>query len=348
MAKPKQKIATMKELSEVIGISRPTLSRYFNDPTTVRATTSEKIREGLEGVDYVYNFIATRQNRKSSRLIGVIVPHYKDLFFASLLGAIERAARDAGYTVIAQSSNGDANGESRAVARLRSMNADGAIIAPLGVESSTEVFRSASEDFPIVFTDSRPTDVVERADFVGTNNSQSISSMVEYLCRTGDAPKFLGMPHLTSNALEREEVYCDVMRQLGHHPEIISTDAAPETWQFEAFGLGVMDDHFSHQRHIADTIMCANDRVAIGAIRAANKHGLFLRSGEPRVGLRIAGHDDHPLSQYMYPAVTTAAQDIDGIGATAVQVLLERVKQDDDGPPRSIYKDAAIRIREST
>ena len=96
MEKTKQKIATMKELSGAIGLSRPTLSRYFQDPSAVRVSTSQKIKERLSEVDYVYNFIATRQNRKSSGLIGVIVPQYNDLFFASLLEAIKAAVRGAG------------------------------------------------------------------------------------------------------------------------------------------------------------------------------------------------------------------------------------------------------------
>ncbi|MGI9503869.1 MAG: helix-turn-helix domain-containing protein, partial [Geminicoccaceae bacterium] len=45
MAKAKQKIGTMKELAEAIGISRPTLSRYFQDPSSVRDSTSQKIKE---------------------------------------------------------------------------------------------------------------------------------------------------------------------------------------------------------------------------------------------------------------------------------------------------------------
>jgi len=74
----------MKELSTRIGVSRPTLARYFEDSANVLPSTVTKIEEGLAEVDYVYNFLATRQNRKLTGLIGVIVPHYKDLFFASL------------------------------------------------------------------------------------------------------------------------------------------------------------------------------------------------------------------------------------------------------------------------
>ncbi|MEM9551021.1 MAG: LacI family DNA-binding transcriptional regulator [Pseudomonadota bacterium] len=348
MAKAKRKIGTMKELSEAIGVSRPTLSRYFQDPSLVRSSTSQKIRARLEEVDYVYNFIATRQNRKSSGLVGVIIPHYNDLFFTSLLEAIESAARGAGCTVITQSSDGDAEGEIQAVARLRSMNADGAIIAPLGLTSSTDAFETAREDFPIVFTDSRPAAHVEGADFVGTDNRQSIAYIVEYLCRTGDAPVFLGMPRLNSNAVERENAYLEKMHALGFNPRLIETDGVPETWDFEAFGLAVMERHFSRQKFTSDTILCANDRIAIGAICAANKHGLFARNAEARGGLRIAGHDDHPLSRYMYPAITTVGQDIQGIGEDAVRILINRIRGTGREEPALIFKEAALRIREST
>jgi len=348
MAKPKQKIGTMKELSVAIGISRPTLSRYFQDPSTVRPSTAQKIKERLKEVDYVYNFIATRQNRKSSGLIGVIIPHYKDLFFSSLLEAIEHAARAAGFNVIAQSSNGDQEGEIQAIGRLRSMNADGAIIAPLGLTSSTEALQTAREDFPIVFVDSRPAEKIGRSDFVGTNNGQSIASIVEYLCRTGETPVFLGMPHLNSNASEREETYTAKMRELGFEPRLVDVGEVPESWDFEAYGFGIMDKHFSRQKHLADTILCANDRIAIGAIRAANKHGLFGRGQEQNSGLRIAGHDNHPLSEYMFPALTTVGQDISGISEDAVRLLNERIGGERDDEPVSILREAALMVREST
>lgn len=347
MTKTKQKISTMKELSEAIGISRPTLSRYFHDPANVRSSTSNKIRERLKEVDYVYNFIATRQNRKSTGLIGVIIPHYNDLFFTSLLESIEPAARQAGYTVITQSSDGNAEGEVQAVGRLRSMSADGAIIAPLGLKSSNEAFQFARLDFPIVFADSRPDQNISGADFVGTDNMQSVAMIVEYLVRTGNYPAFLGMPKLNTNALEREEAYVAKALDLGFEPRFIDTEGAPESWQFEAFGLGVMDAHFSHGRHTSETILCANDRIAIGAIRAANKHGLFARSSDGKSGLRIAGHDNHPLSQFMYPAVTTVGQNISGIGEASVRLLLERLRGERSEESMTIFESSALQLRES-
>lgn len=343
----KPKIHTMKELSTAIGISRPTLARYFEDESSVLPSTSAKIKAGLERVDYVYNFIATRQNRKSTGLIGVIVPRFEDLFFASLLDSIEKAARRAGFTMITQSSHGELGFEKQAVEKLRSMNVDGAIIAPLGTNENHEAFRTAREDFPLIFADSRPSQPLPNTDFVGTNNAKTLGIMIEYLCRSGDAPAYLAMPNLNTNAVERQDAYFAKMRELGHPGEVIPTSGDLKSWQFEQYGFEVMESHFARGRYVNATILCANDRIAIGAVRAANTHGLFARTDGIRGALRIAGHDDHPLSRYISPALTTVAQDVDDIGKEAVNLLAERIRIGQDSQSTMRLLDGALKIRES-
>lgn len=341
----KPKINTMKELSEAIGISRPTLSRYFQDPQTVRPATRTKIAKALEEVDYVYNFIATRQNRKTTELIGMIVPHFNDLFFTSLIESIDTAARTHGLTVLVQSSHGNEAQEVKALEKLRSMSVDGAVIAPLGAATSDMAFAAAAQDFPIVFADSRPFKELEGADFVGTDNAHSIGAIVGYLCRGGAAPAFLGMPRLNSNAIEREQAYVDAVTREGLEPRFVEPHEIKESWDFEGFGYAVMDHHFSNQAHMSGALLCANDRIAIGAIRAANRHGLLVRGAE-QTRLRIAGHDDHPLSRYMYPSLTTVAQDVNGIGEDAIRLLVGRIRGEQT-PPVTTLRRGVLRLRES-
>lgn len=343
----KRKIHTMTELSKAIAISRPTLARYFEDETSVLPSTAMKIKAGLAEVDYVYNFLATRQNRKSTGLIGVVIPRFEDLFFASLLDSIEVAAREAGFTMITQSSNGRPSQEEAAIRKLRSMNVDGAIVAPLGTGGNAEVFEAAATDFPIVFADSYPSSAIPDADFVGTDNANSIGIMVDYLCRTGEPPVFLSMPKLNSNALERQNAYFNHMKDRGLAGEIVTAPDLAQSWEFERYGFEVMDDHFSHGRYVGATILCANDRMAIGAIRAANTHGLFARASEARGDLRIAGHDDHPHCRYIFPSVTTVAQEVEGIGHDAVALLKRRIRTGRDGDAIKRLHGGALKIRES-
>lgn len=343
----KPKIHTMKELSKAIAVSRPTLARYFEDEKSVLPSTAKKIRAGLAQVDYVYNFLATRQNRKLTGLIGVVIPYFEDLFYASLLSSIEVAVRAAGFTMITQSSQGDTASEMSAIRKLRSMNVDGAIVAPLAGSANGATLDAASRDFPIIFVDSYPVGQHGPVDFVGTDNVNSISIMIDYLCRTGLSPAYLAMPKLNSNALERLNVYTAQMKERGFEADVIAIPRDTDSWQFECYGFDVMDAHFSHGRYVGATVLCANDRIAIGAIRAANKHGLFSRNGEARGDLRIAGHDDHPLSRYMSPAVTTVAQEVDGIGRDAVDLLVKRLEQGREGSAFKVLKEGTLKIRES-
>ncbi len=345
----KQKIKTMEELSEAIGVSRPTLSRFFRDAESVRASTRQKIERGLETVDYVPNFFATRLNRKSTGLIGVIIPDTEDLFFARLLNAIERPALEADYTVVRQSSHGNAQLEARAVETFLSMNVDGVIVAPLGRESSADVFARLSTRLPIVLVDSRLPHALPSVDFVGTNNFQSIDTLVNYLCRTGTPPHFLGMPPLNTNSPEREAAYVASMERLGFKPAFVEVSIEPEGWEFEAYAYDVMDAHFGSGRYVDATILCANDRLATGVLRAAGKHGLLPRRSDVKAKLRVAGHDDNPMSRFMTPSLTTVAQNFEAIGRSSFRLLLRRIEGDaslESSGTEEVY-DTILRIRES-
>ncbi|SEM98823.1 transcriptional regulator, LacI family [Loktanella fryxellensis] len=342
----KPQIATMEALSVAIGVSRPTLSRYFQDPASVSRSSVDRIREGLERVEYVPNFFATRMNRKSTGMIGVIIPYLNDLFFTRLLEAIEIAAMEAGFTVISQCSHSDPAIEARAVETFMSMNVDGALVVPLGNQSDLDACKRLNARLPLVLVDSRPKPLSE-LDFIGTDHVQSTGLMTEYLCRVGAPPVFLAMPRVNFNAVERENAYLSKMHELGHAPMVIGTDSLNEDGHFEAHGQVVLAEQFARGALVDATILAVNDRVALGALRAAWQYGLqpgALRHG----GLRIAGHDDFPLCDYTTPRITTVSQNVDAIGRAAVARLTDRIRAENkaDGQIVQLF-DGVLKVRES-
>ncbi len=108
-----------------------------------------------------------------------------------------------------------------------------------------------------------------------------------------------------------------------------------------------MDAAFGQGRLTDRSILCANDRVTIGAIRAAARHGL-TPGRAAKGGLRIAGHDDYPLCPYLNPALTTVAQNTDAIGAKAVSRILQIIRGEvvDDTPEVTLF-DGHLKLRES-
>ncbi len=158
---------------------------------------------------------------------------------------------------------------------------------------------------------------------------------------------FLAMPRVNFNALEREVAYIAKMEELGLEPTIIGVDPLNTEGHFEAHGLAVLDRYFSKGDFINSSILCANDRVAIGALRAAAHHGLepgSLRRG----GLRIAGHDDYPLSQFMIPTLTTVAQNVEAIGQAAVDRLIEKLRVEKFQANQTVQlMDGVLKVRDS-
>jgi len=343
---PKPRIKTMEDLSVAIGVSRPTLSRFFQDPNLIKPKTVARIEEGLERVEYVPNFFATRLNRKSTGMIGVIIPYLNDLFFTKLLEAVEVAAMEAGLSVITKCSHSDPLIEARAAETFMSMNVDGALVTPLGDHSDQAVYQRLKSRLPFVLMDSRPTTMPD-VDYVGSDHMQSTGLITEYLCRVGDPPVFLAMPRVNFNALGREAAYIAKMKELGFEPEIIGTDAVNDRGFFEEHGEAVLDKAFAQGLLTDRSILCVNDRVAIGAIRAAARHGLTPGRGA-KGGLRIAGHDDYPLCPYLNPSLTTVAQNTDAIGRKAVSRLLQIIGGEvaTDTPEISLF-DGELKLRES-
>lgn len=334
----KKRINTMEQLSAEIGVSRATLSKYFQDPSLVRKSTSEKIARLLTTVDYVPNFLARNMNRKRTGLFGVVLPHLTDLFYMTLLREIERRAEELGFSVLIQNSHGDPQKEVQAVENLRSMNAEGVIVAPIGAVQNTPAFKRLSRDLPMVFVDARCPGLEREFSFVGTDNAQSMKLMVDYLRRSGTPPKFLSMPSVNSNSDERECAYVSRMKGVGLEPQVISASSSSPIWDFESHGYEVTRDLISSGLEPDATILCANDRLAMGALRAANEAGLTGTPDADGPRLRIAGHDDHPLSQYMWPAMTTVSQDVGRIGRAAVDSISSEARADSNKGRKPVEK----------
>lgn len=316
-----QKIRNMEEFSAVSGISRPTISKYFNDPSSVRKSTRERIEKAIARYGYRPNLFAINQNRKLTRNIGIIVPHIVDPFYAEIVRHIEMRCAEAGYWAIVLGSHGDPERELNALEMLYSLRIAGAIIAPLGDSSVSDRIRQVAADIPTVIFDNHMNG---EEIFFGTDNFQSIGLMVDYLCRSGEPPCFLDMPAVNTNARERREAYIRAMEIEGHDPHVIAIESTG--WEFEELGHRAGLEILPARQLPWNTILCANDRLAIGLIAAAFERGLRVGRGAA-TALRIAGHDDHPMARFTAPALTTVAQDYVSIAENSVSTLFHMIEE---------------------
>ena len=92
-------------------------------------------------------------------------------------------------------------------------------------------------------------------------------------------------------------------------------------------------------------IFAANDDMAVGVVHAA--HDMKLRIPED---ISIAGFDDTPMAQYVYPCISTVRQPIDQMIRAAVDYLVARVRDRTAGEsePLAARFPCSLVIRDST
>lgn len=338
------KIRNMEEFATLSGISRPTVSKYFNDPNSVRPATRRKIEEALERYDYRPNIYAMNQNRRLTKNIGIVVPYLADPFFAEIARNIEALVIAAGYRPILLSSHGGPQQEADNLDSLRSIRPAGVLLAPLGRASNRDAVAAFCDEVPTVHFDSNIEAFGEA--FVGHDNRQATALMVDYLVRTGEPPLFFEMLHPTNpNARRRRNAYIEAMEANGAEPHIIQV--AGEGWDFEEIGYTQGMRVIAEHRLATDTILCSNDRLAIGLLAAAYEKGLRVGRGSG-FAIRIAGHDDHPFSRFTSPSLTTVAQDYARIAARAVEILFEIIDSNERRSSReTILFDGKLVMRSS-
>ena len=323
-----KKIGTMEEFALAVGLSRPTVSKYFHDPASVRGKNRTKIEAVLKQSGFRPNIFAVNLNRRRSKIIGLIVPDPTDPFYMTLARRIETEATAAGYLALVLSSNGQPDVEARAIETITALNVAGAIIAPLGENSQRARLKSLGREIPLVFID---TPLDEESPFVGTNNYQSIGLITDYLCRSGDLPTYFDTPIVNSNAIDRRSAYVQTMEKLGFEPRFANL-APKDEWDFEGVSFEETARILQRGAFPTRTILCANDRVAFGVLAAMYQAGLKVGFGAD-CQYRVAGHDNQRLSAFTCPPLTTVSQDCDEMGRLALNILFARI--DDDRADKS-------------
>lgn len=334
------KIKNMEEFAALSGISRPTLSKYFNDPASVRTSTRLKIEAAIKRFNYRPNMYAMNQNRRLTKNIGIVVPYLADPFFAEIARNIEQLIIEAGFRPILLSSHGDPRQEVDNLEGLRSIKPAGVLLAPLGRNSDKRVLERFAKAVPTVLFDCDLADV--GAAFVGSDNGQSIDLIVDYLCATGEPPLFFEMKTPANpNALTRRDSYIAAMERRRLTPHLLQ--AKGTGWEFEKIGYEEGKALISAKALAGNTLLCSNDRLAVGVLAAAYEMGLRVGRGDGSA-LRLAGHDDHPFSRYSSPTLTTVSQNYHQIAADSAAVLFDLIETPASKPSRltKLYRGTLI------
>lgn len=319
---------TTKEMAQIIGISRITLSKYLNGKGGISQKSIEKIERCLKQYNFVPNAHARSLVGKRERIIsfvstfsgvtdGVsrITSHFATLFTNYIL--VEAKKFDLKVLVtITDSKHAIAEVEQLFSSSLIS----GAVI--FGLETGSEGFEQINRrGFPIVLVNQEDHSSSANISLVNMDDRRCAYDAVHQLVEGGHRSlMYIG------SSLKRLPAQCRAQGVLCALNEVESQGVRCVMGNAdfkEDLAYDYVKHYYSHHDRCPSAIIAANDLTAIGAINALKD--LAIRVPED---VSVIGFDDIAISAYFSPPITTFRADYQLMAQQTIKELVALIDGD--------------------
>jgi DNA-binding LacI/PurR family transcriptional regulator len=313
---------TIYDIAREAEVSVATVSRILTGSAPVRPDTKERVEAVLHKYNFRPNRLARNLSYQRTRTIGVILPDITNPYFSTVFAELQRDALARDYSLLLFNAMNSLDLESEGLAYLSRHQVDGLIFMGGRVDEITlaDKYRQELESF----AEQIPTTVVNGgyvSDFISTvhtDEMDGIAQLVEYLTGLGHQHIGLlgGSDHITVTR-DRQRAFRETMARAGH--EVRDEWMITDGFSIES-GVRALDTLLQLPAH-PTAIVCINDLVALGVLKAARRH----RASVPR-DLSIAGFDDVYLAEVATPELTTVSHNYPALGAAVIETMVRHIE----------------------
>jgi LacI family transcriptional regulator len=309
---------TLKDIADAMGVHTSTVSRAL-DPNTrhlINAEIAARIVDAARERSYRPNAIASSLRTRRSMTVGVVVPDITNPVFPPILRGIEDTLTPQGYVAMIANSDGDPERESVLIDALRARGVDGLILASARREDPA-ISRAVAEGIPIVTVNRKVDDPAVSS--VTNDEAGGVALAVRHMLELGHRQiAHIAGPQSLSTGLMRYEAFLAALRANGVAPApgLIAFGSAYTEGEGERCGRAL-----SGAARPFTAIVCANDRLAIGAVEALREAGMAC----PR-DVAVSGYNDMPFVDRIDPPLTTVRIQKREAGACAAAILVARLR----------------------
>ena len=285
---------TLQEVAKRAQVSPATVSRVLNGSGKVREAARARVLAAVEELGYRPNIHARTLARGRSRSLGLIVSNLRNPFFLDIFQTLEADAHRKGYEVIA--ANTDYR-PAQLLTHVRLMQARGlAGLAVIVSEMEPTLVAGLSDGrIPVVLYDVGAP--ARRCAKIRTDYGRGTRRVVEYLCSLGHRRLgFVGHHTQLAPLQVRQLSFLEAVRDYCGDAACAAAVASEDS---PAGGLQATRQLFASGFE-PTAIVCVNDFVALGVIKALADMGLAVPAD-----VSVVGCDDISLSQFASPALTT-------------------------------------------
>ncbi|MEK1929877.1 MAG: LacI family DNA-binding transcriptional regulator [Pararhizobium sp.] len=336
-----KKRITLKDIARETGVHVSTVSRAL-DPVERKTITEEvakRIQAAAESLGYRPNRIAAGLRTNRTMTVGVMIPDITNVIFPPILRGIESVLEPLGYASIIVNTDSERDREIRLLDVLRDRGVDGIIHAAV-LRSDPSIASAAQDGLPVV-TLNRKVEF-SSIPYVINDEDAGICQMLRHLRELGHSriAHIAGPQDLSTGQLRLAAFRRAAEDQDAEVDEDLIVTATRFDEQEGAHCLGEL----LASGKTFTAVLCANDRLALGAIEALRERGIDC----PRQ-VSVTGFNDMPFLDLIRPKLTTVRIQQHCAGRAAAEILLRLLNGEtaDDIDIKTILPVELV-IREST
>jgi DNA-binding LacI/PurR family transcriptional regulator len=298
--------ARLTDIASRAGVSEATVSRVLNGKPGVSPATREVVVAAMDAL----GFERPLRLRERGVLVGLITPELTNPIFPALAQVIEQVLTARGHTPVLCTQRPGGSTEDQLVELLVDRGVSGIVfVSGLHADTTSDTDRYVKltgRGVPFVMINGYTSKV--SAPFVSSDDRAAMRLAVAHLVALGHERIGLAVgPERFVPAQRKIEGFLDALPKGVVQHSLFTVEGG------HAAASALLDKECT-------AIVCGNDLMALGAVRAARARGLDVPAD-----ISVIGFDDSPLIVFTDPPLTTLRQPVEAMGQAAVNALLEEI-----------------------
>jgi len=323
-------VVTLFDVARLAGVSTATVSRVVHGQDRVRESTRDRVKRAIEELGYVPDGAAQSLSRRRKDVIGLVcverevdhidIENVGLLYYDEILRGVEACIRHRNLSLLITFMKGEGPDLSRLDAL--SGKVDGIIIGE-GFVASSIIERLAAR-VPVVVIAGVPGE--RAADVVAADNFAGSAAIITHLIADHGKRRLFHVdgPPNSPDAGERRLALQHVLRG---HPQCQLTGSVHGILSVRSGEVAAENLLARHRSALPDAVVCANDQMAVGVLRAFAAAGVRVPED-----VAVIGFDDVALAHLYDPSLTTVRQPMRMLGERACARLLDRIAHPELSP----------------
>ncbi len=299
---------TINDIAKLAGVAKSTVSRYLNDGNVSEETRS-KLKKIIEENNYEPNKFAQSLKAKKTNFIGIIAPTLHSTVTSRVLMSIDESLKKDGYSSLIMNTSLNKELEVEYLTSLKTLKVDGIILLATEITKEHEkIIKSLNLPILIVGQESRLSNSIidddynagaKIGEYVANHNHKNILYM-----GVDESDKAIG--------IKRKQGVLDELQKIDNVKinQIISDFTSEKSEQLTYEYL---------KENNPTAIICATDKIALGAIRAIHRQGKVV--GED---ISVTGFGGYDVSNCRLTTIRFKNEILGKIASTSIIKMINK------------------------